>query len=113
MNNISINANINKSNKLIEFIECSSNICALDSVKDILDIMLSLADNAISADNNAREEYNIQYSTYFKALNHISEISENTNYSVEGLGLLNTNILTSSAASSVRTLITNKLSNIN
>ena len=113
LNNISINANINKSNKLIEFIECSSNSCALDSVKDILDIMLSLADNAISADNNAREEYNIQYSTYFKALNHISEISENTNYSVEGLGLLNTNILTSSAASSVRTLITNKLSNIN
>lgn len=83
------------------------------SVKDILDIMMSLADNAISADNSAREEYNIQYSTYFKALNHILEISENTNYSFKGLELLNTNILTSSAASSVKTLISNKLSSIN
>lgn len=112
LNIISVNANINKANKIIEFVECSKNNCALTSVKDILDIMMSLANDAINASDNVREEYNIQYNVYFKTLNHIAEISKNSNYSVEELGLVNTNILTSSAASSVKTLISNKLSNI-
>lgn len=112
LNIISVNANINKANKIIEFVECSKNNCALTSVKDILNIMMSLANDAINASDNVREEYNIQYNVYFKTLNHIAEISKNSNYSVEELGLVNTNILTSSAASSVKTLISNKLSNI-
>ena len=112
LNIVSINANIDKANKLIEFIECSGNSCLVENVKSVLDIMMTLAGNAISADDSTREEFNIQYLTYFKVLNHISEISENSNYSANGLGIADTNILTSDSASSAKTLISNKLSNI-
>lgn len=79
---------------------------------NILNAMLELSDKAINTDDNNRKEYNIEYVTYFKALDHISEISENDNYSAKGLGTDTTNILTIRSANSAKSLIKDIIFNI-
>ena len=109
LNVVSLNASINKADKLKNFVECNGTSCIAGVVKDILNSMLTITDKAISSDDNGREEYNIEYTTYFKALNHIAEITKNNSYSTSGLGLTNTNILTVDTANSVKTLLSSKL----
>lgn len=112
LNIISINANIDKAKVLIDFSKCSDSSCILDVVKNILNNMVSLSDKAITSSESAREEYNIEYTTYFKSLNHIALISENNNYSTSSLGIDNTNILTLENAKSVKEILNSKISNI-
>lgn len=112
LNIVSLNAHINKANKLVEFAECNDTKCVNDVVVNILNAMLELSDKAINTDDNNRKEYNIEYVTYFKALDHISEISENDNYSAKGLGTDTTNILTIRSANSAKSLIKDIIFNI-
>ncbi len=114
LNLISLNANINKAEKLSEFIDCfGKSGCAASSTKDVLNSMVEIANSAISAtSDSAREEYNIEYTTYFKALSHIAEMSEDNSYSASGLGIENTNVLTVDAANAAKTLLNTKIANI-
>ncbi len=112
LNLVSINANISNTEKIVSFVECTNTSCVAGVVKNILNTMLEIADKSLGADASNREEYNIEYTTYFKALNHIAEISENNNYSVSGLGLTNSNVLTVNSATEAKTLLTNKIANV-
>ena len=112
LNLVSINANISNTEKIVSFVECTNTSCVAGVVKNILNTMLEIADKSLGADASNREEYNIEYTTYFKALNHIAEISENNNYSASGLGLTNSNVLTVNSATEAKTLLTNKIANV-
>ena len=112
LNIVSIDANILESGELAGFIECTDEDCVKTIVRNILTYMLQDANNAINATDLKREEYNIEYTTFFKALNHIAEISENSSYSTSSLKLDSTNLTTSSNATNAKTLITNLISNL-
>ena len=112
LNIVSIDANILESGELAGFIECTDEDCVKTIVRNILTYMLQDANNAINATDLKREEYNIEYTTFFKALNHIAEISENSSYSTSSLKLDSTNLTTSSNATNAKTLITNIISNL-
>ena len=112
LNLVSINANISNTEKIVSFVECTNTSCVAGVVKNILNTMLEIADKSLDADASNREEYNIEYTTYFKALNHIAEISENSNYSASGLGLTSSNVLTVNSATETKTLLTNKIANV-
>ncbi|UKI58305.1 MAG: hypothetical protein L6V81_02425 [Clostridium sp.] len=109
---VSLNANNTKAEKLITFAKCENNNCILNSVKDILNSMLELATSAISGSASEREEYNIQYIVYFKALNHIAEITENNSYSASSLGVNNTNLSSVSNAITAKNAVTSALSKV-
>ena len=74
--------------------------------------MYQTASGAINGSDNEREEYNIQYVTYFKALNHIAEVSENSSYSTSLLGVNNTNLSSVSNATNAKNIVTNALSKV-
>ena len=112
LNIVSINANIDKAKVLIDFVKCNDSSCVLDVVKGILNTMIGLSDKAMSVGDILREEYNIEYTTYFKALNHIALISKNDSYSTKSLGIDNTNILTLENAKSAKEVLNSKISNI-
>ena len=112
LNMVSLNANNSKAEKLITFTKCKDNNCIVNSVKDILNSMLELAISAVSGSDNEREEYNIQYVTYFKALNHIAEITENNSYSASSLGVSNTNLSSVSNATTAKSIVTSALSKV-
>ena len=112
LNMVSLNANNSKAEKLITFTKCKDNNCIVNSVKDILNSMLELATSAVSGSDNEREEYNIQYVVYFKALNHIAEITENNSYSASSLGVSNTNLSSVSNATTAKNIVTSALSKV-
>lgn len=112
LNIISIDANISETGELVSFSKCKDNDCIVTVVTNILSYMLQNAKDAINATDQKREEYNIQYTTYFKALNNISELSGNSNYSTSNLKLDGTNLSTSSNATNAKTLLTNIITNL-
>lgn len=112
LNIISIDANISETGELVSFSKCKDNDCIVTVVTNVLSYMLQNAKDAINATDQKREEYNIQYTTYFKALNNISELSGNTNYSTSNLKLDGTNLSTSSNATNAKTLLTNIITNL-
>ena len=112
LNMVSLNANNSKAEKLITFTKCKDNNCIVNSIKDILNSMLELATSAVNGSDNEREEYNIQYVTYFKALNHIAEITENNSYSASSLGVSNTNLSSVSNAINAKNIVTSALSKV-
>ena len=112
LNDISINASMKKANKLIDFSSCQDESCEFKAVKSILDEMSSLASKSINATSSKQEEYNIEYTTYFKALDHIAEAKDISKYSTGSLKLNNTNILNKENAKAAQTAIANAIASL-
>lgn len=112
LNDISINASMKKANKLIDFSSCQDESCEFKAVKSILDEMSSLASKSINATSSKQEEYNIEYTTYFKALDHIAEAKDISKYSTGSLKLNNTNILNKENAKAAKTAITKAIASL-
>lgn len=115
LNRSSLGANMNKAEYLNDFTECFGDGCSSKSVKSILSAMIERANNSMNETNtdDDRVSLNLEYTAYFKALDHIAIISENSSYSSSSLGLTNTNILTAEAASNAKSLLSSKISSIN
>ncbi len=114
LNLSSLGANMNKAEYLDSFTDCFGDGCSAKIVKNILSVMIERANMSMNETNtdDDRESLNLEYTAYFKALDHIAIISENSSYSSTSLGLRNTNILTSESASAAKTLLSSKISSI-
>ena len=113
LNIISLQGDLNNSEKITYYTECTDTKCVKSIVKDILNEMLEVTNKAITSNDSGREEYNIEYTSHFKALDKIAELSKDNSYSSSGLELSNSNVLTVDTAKASKVLLNSKIDGFN